>query len=136
MFLTGPDGYRKTVDRQLDTLLPGDTIAYPLVWPDTLKPGDYSIAIKGGDGVTHQGSAHLSAALSGAEVLGATEGSGRPGQTPASSRSRPSGSKFPSWVLPIVAVAGVGGGVVIGRRGRRPRPPSDAGAGEQPLASR
>ena len=41
--LKGPDGYAKTVGRRLDTILPGDHIRYPLVWPDTLAPGTYSV---------------------------------------------------------------------------------------------
>src|SRR6185437_10616799 len=42
--LTGPGGYAKTVNRQLDTILPGDRIHYPLVWPDTLQPGVYAVS--------------------------------------------------------------------------------------------
>ena len=41
--VSGPNGYQRTVVRALDTILPGDTIAYPLAWPDVLQPGDYSI---------------------------------------------------------------------------------------------
>jgi hypothetical protein len=40
--LHGPSGNARTVTRQLDTILPGDTIAYPLAWPDTLPKGKYS----------------------------------------------------------------------------------------------
>jgi len=46
--LAGPDGYARTVDRQLDTILPGDSIAYPLVWPDALHAGDYTAAVTAG----------------------------------------------------------------------------------------
>ena len=40
--LHGPNGYARTLTRQLDTILPTDTIAYPLAWPDTLQKGQYS----------------------------------------------------------------------------------------------
>jgi len=45
--LTGPDGYSRTVDRQLDTLLPGDVIDYALPWPDPLTPGSFTISVVG-----------------------------------------------------------------------------------------
>jgi len=43
--LRGPSGYQRTVARQLDTILPGDTIAYPLLWPDSLLPGRYHVVV-------------------------------------------------------------------------------------------
>jgi len=43
--LRGPSGYRRTVARQLDTILPGDTIAYPFLWPDSLLPGRYHVVV-------------------------------------------------------------------------------------------
>jgi WxL Interacting Protein, peptidoglycan binding domain len=43
--LAGPAGYRRTLHRQLDTILPGDSIAYPFPWPDTLQPGDYTLTV-------------------------------------------------------------------------------------------
>ena len=49
--LAGPDGYHNTVSRQLDTILPGDTIDYPFPWPDSLAAGCYkavSVATGGG----------------------------------------------------------------------------------------
>jgi hypothetical protein len=36
-------GYRRTLTRDLDTVLPGDAITYPFTWPDSLKKGDYDI---------------------------------------------------------------------------------------------
>lgn len=67
--LDGPNGYHGEVrDHQLDTLLPGDTIAYPLPWPDQLQPGDYTITatLTGADGsapATHSAQYHLGSAL-------------------------------------------------------------------------
>jgi hypothetical protein len=39
--LHSPNGDARSVSRQLDTILPGDTIAYPLPWPDSLAAGKY-----------------------------------------------------------------------------------------------
>ena len=47
--LQGPDGYHRTLTRQLDTLLPGDTIAFPLPWPDRLAAGDYQVTVVGSE---------------------------------------------------------------------------------------
>ena len=41
--LTGPAGVAVRVNRQLDTILPGDTIAYPLMLTHGLQPGSYAI---------------------------------------------------------------------------------------------
>jgi len=48
--LRGPGGYRRTIDRQLDTILPGDTIAYPFLWPDSLRAGTYHAVVRGTGG--------------------------------------------------------------------------------------
>ena len=124
--LSGPNGYQRTVSRTLDTILPGDTIAYPLAWPDVLPPGDYTItATAGAPSATgtpgapagapsdppavHTVSAHLGAPLAGVPAPGVI--------TPAPAPARHSGRGYP-WVLVIVvAVAGIGGGLLLGRRG-------------------
>ena len=43
--LRGPNNYRRAIDRQLDTILPGDTIAYPFLWPDSLLAGTYHVVV-------------------------------------------------------------------------------------------
>jgi hypothetical protein len=124
--LTGPDKYRRTVNRTLDTILPGDTIAYPLAWPDVLQPGDYSITATATPGsgtpgatgapvvegatITRTVSAHLGEALAGVPASGVV--------TPAPAPARHSGGGFPMWIVVLaVAVVGVGGGLLLGRRG-------------------
>lgn len=66
--LTGPAGYHRTLSRELDTVLPADTITYPFAWPDRLAKGSYDITASltgGGTTVTmHRGFA-LGAALAG-----------------------------------------------------------------------
>jgi hypothetical protein len=37
--MDGPGGYHRSLQRQLDTILPGDVITYTLAWPDPLLPG-------------------------------------------------------------------------------------------------
>ncbi len=64
--LRGPDGYRYTLNRQLDTILPDDTIDYPVVWPQRLASGFYTVAVtEGGPG---------GATFTTATSLGATTG--------------------------------------------------------------
>jgi hypothetical protein len=46
--VAGPNGYQRTVSRRLDTVLPGDTIAYPLPWPEPLAAGTYHVIVDGG----------------------------------------------------------------------------------------
>ena len=41
--IAGPKHYAMSLTRNLDTLLPGDLIAYPFAWPDNLASGKYRI---------------------------------------------------------------------------------------------
>ncbi len=43
--LTGPGENGRTTTRQLDTILPRDTVAYPLPWPRPLVTGQYRIQV-------------------------------------------------------------------------------------------
>ncbi|MHB8718384.1 MAG: WxL protein peptidoglycan domain-containing protein [Candidatus Dormibacteria bacterium] len=43
--VTSPSGYRREVDRQLGTMLPGDPVTYVLPWPDLMAPGAYDVGI-------------------------------------------------------------------------------------------
>lgn len=66
--LAGAGGLEPTVTRQLDTVLPGDTIPYPLPWPRPLKAGSYasSATVSGcGTPVTFRTLTRLGGALSG-----------------------------------------------------------------------
>ena len=122
--LSGPDGYQKTVTRTLDTILPGDTIPYPMAWPDVLKTGNYTITATatapGGPAVSQTSSSHLGTAL------GAVPS---PGVVTPAPVSHHSSSNSLLWVLLIVvAIAGVGGGLLLGRRGGGKAAPEPAGA--------
>ena len=66
--LKGPSGYLRTLSRRLDTILPGDTIAYPFVWPDDLAAGDYTVKVTATTGTEREvetATLHLGAALKG-----------------------------------------------------------------------
>jgi Bacterial protein of unknown function (DUF916) len=51
--LSGPNGYRATLSKTLDTVLPGDSVNFPFAWPDRLAQGSYDITAElTGGGVT------------------------------------------------------------------------------------
>ena len=100
--VVGPGGYRRTVTRRLDTILPGDRIVYSLPWPDALQPGDYALT------AVATGGPHA-AVLHAGTMLGAT----LPGAGPAAASPRSS-----SWVGELrtwapVAVAAVAALLVL-----------------------
>jgi hypothetical protein len=108
--LNGPDGYTHTVSRQLDTLLPGDSIAYPMPWPDSLPPGDYTITVSAsGAGmaapVTYTTTDHLGAALQTATTTPHANVATHPAIAPSPAAA------MPAWVVP--ALAGAGGLIAL-----------------------
>lgn len=105
--LDGPAAYHRTISRQLDTLLPGDSIEFPLPWPDTLHAGDYDLVatVTGGrePAVLHT-HVHLGPTL--------------PGPLVAKHRvARAQG--VPVWLL--LLATGLGGGMLGALIVRRPR---------------
>jgi hypothetical protein len=66
--LIGPNAYQKKMTRDLDTVLPGDTIKYPFAWPDKLAKGSYDVTATltgGGTSVTLHSTVQLGAPLKG-----------------------------------------------------------------------
>jgi hypothetical protein len=136
--LDGPNGYHRTLTRQLDTLLPGDLINYPFPWPDSLAAGPYRIAVTGtAPGmipVTVNADAQLGAPLPGVP-------------SPATPKAAPVdpapavAAGLPSWVIPVLVagslvlllalVAALGFLLALMRRQRRrhdsPAPSASAG---------
>ncbi len=114
--LSGSDGYTRTLARDLDTLLPGDTIDYPFAWPDSLAAGDYSITVwftGGGMTVEYTTKATLRDATRGVRALR---------MTPVTS-SAADGGGFPWWTVILVILAGiVTGAFLCGRRAGRAHP--------------
>lgn len=109
-------GYNRTVSRQLDTILPGDTIEYPLSWPETLRAGSYTATVKATfDGRTVQATQPVSLG----STLRQTTGGGHPTPAPAAPRSG-----FPPIAMIAVALGGILIGVLASRRRRRPEPPA------------
>lgn len=97
--LAGAQGVQPTVTRQLDTVLPGDSIPYPLPWPRPLASGSYasSATVTGcGTPVTYRELTRLGGSLSGtaANPNGLSLGSTR-------------GGANASWMA-VAAVAGLG----------------------------
>jgi hypothetical protein len=108
--LTGPNGVQRAT-RQLDTVLPGDSIPYPFVWQHSLAAGNYSASITA-TGCGPRQVLHGSASL-GAKLVNST--------VPAAD-TRPSsgGSTIPWWPIALVGFGGIVVGTVFGRRRRGP----------------
>jgi len=86
--LRGPNGYHRSVKRQLDTILPGDTIRYPFIWPDSLATGRYQATVRATGGVAPVAT---SATLQlGTPLRGATN------------PNLPSHSKRPWWLVVLI----------------------------------
>jgi len=110
--LAGPRGYRRTVARPLDTLLPGDTISYPFAWPDALTPGWYDVRVVATGGrrpVQLQRRIHLTVPLQGT-------------RQPAPVAAPPVAAPNRWWIVAVAAgalAAAIAGGALAWRRRRR-----------------
>jgi hypothetical protein len=108
--LKGPGGVQHAT-RQLDTVLPGDSIPYPFVWPHSLAAGSYAATITAtgcGPKVTLRGSASLGAKLVRSTV------------PPGAVRPSSGGSAVPWWPIALVGFGGIVVGALFGRRRRAP----------------
>lgn len=98
------DGRARDVTRQLDTLLPGDAIPYPLAWPASLVAGEYRVSsrVTGcGPAVSLSTVVHASGRLTGASAT--------PSAQPPVIQT-----VTPWWLLALVAAAGMLAGLTIG----------------------
>lgn len=68
--VVGPSGYRRFLYHQLDTILPGDTIPYPVALPDNLAPGDYRLEVSGAEETMQSAVTLTSTGHYGSGVLG------------------------------------------------------------------
>jgi hypothetical protein len=108
--LTGPNGVQRAT-RQLDTVLPGDSIPYPFVWQHALAAGNYSASITATSCGPRQ-VLHGSASL-GAKLVNST--------VPAvDARPSSGGSTIPWWPIALVGFGGIVVGALFGRRRRGP----------------
>ena len=109
--LRGPNGRARAVTRQLDTILPGDSIPYPLAWPDAMPAGKYTARAS----TTGCGPAATTTEVP--LVLGAPLNGTQPRTEPA---PRTLGFPFLYIVLAAgVAVIGLLSGLLLGKRRRR-----------------
>lgn len=109
-----------TVDRQLDTILPGTSIPFQLAWPKPLKPGTYeatALTQGCGDPQTVEASLELTSAL-----RGSTQTPG-PNILPEETGS----GGVPWWALVIAVLVALGGGWFLARRGPRRKDDGDTG---------
>jgi WxL interacting protein linking bacterial and host surfaces len=110
--LNGPGGAQRAT-RRLDTVLPGDSIPYPFVWPHSLGAGNYTASITAtgcGPRVTLRGHASLGAKLVRSTV------------PPGAVRPSSGGSTVPWWPIALVGFGGIVVGALFGRRRRAPHP--------------
>jgi hypothetical protein len=108
--LQGPGGVQRAT-RQLDTVLPGDAIPYPFVWPHSLAAGSYTANITATGCGTRQ-VLHGSASL-GAKLVNSTVPT-------ADTRAPAGGSTIPWWPIALVGFGGIVIGTLFGRRRRGP----------------
>ncbi|HWW54586.1 MAG TPA: DUF916 domain-containing protein [Acidimicrobiales bacterium] len=114
--LDGPRAYHRSVSRPLDTILPGDTIAFPLAWPDTLPSGDYAVTaelIGAGQSASTKATIHL-----GASVQGAV-----PASAPPAAPTHKTSHSF-TWLLLLLIPLAIGAGIAIGRRSGHQQAPT------------
>ena len=102
-------GYDHTTTRQLDTVLPGDSIDYNLPWPDPLSPGSYRAcawrAVNGAQEARYCTDVSVGQSFSGPA---------------APVRRSPSPSSLPLWLLVVAILAGgIGGGFLVALLQRR-----------------
>ncbi|MBO9534534.1 MAG: DUF916 domain-containing protein [Solirubrobacteraceae bacterium] len=116
-----------TVNRQLDTILAGDTINYPLPWPKPLDPGTYDVTAAtsgcGPEAKTTQ-SVKLEAALRGS--------TGAPG--PDTAALSDNGGGIPWWAMLLAVLGALGVGFFFARRTGKKNddPPAAAAAPVEP----
>jgi len=108
--LNGPNGAQRAT-RQLDTVLPGDSIPYPFVWTHSLAAGNYDASITA-TGCGPRQVLHGNASL-GANLVNST--------VPAAETRQPTGgSTIPWWPIALVGFGGIVVGTLFGRRRRGP----------------
>lgn len=115
-------GYSKTVTRDLDTVLPGDSTTISLFWPDKLS-GRYEItACASGAGLTTPVCRSASALAPGSATTPSSNAGPFPVH-PTTAPSSPKSSSTPVLIILVAVLGGiilVGGGILLGARlGRR-----------------
>jgi hypothetical protein len=95
----------RVVSRRLDTILPGDSIPYPLPWPSSLAPGSYAVSANAaGCGAP----ASLSQVVRAGHVLHGTT------SRPVAPRTVRLQELTPWWLLVLIGGCGVLIGLIAG----------------------
>jgi hypothetical protein len=105
--LTGPGGTQRAT-RKLDTVLPGDSIPYPFVWPHSLASGSYAANVTA-TGCGPRVTLHRTASL-GAHLVRST--------VPAFAARPPASNSVPWLPIAVVGLGGILVGALFGRRRR------------------
>ena len=108
-----------TVKRQLDTVLPRDSVQYPLPWPNPLPAGVYHVAAtttECGPSSQQQATLTLKSGLTGSPTS--------PGPN-AATTAKSSGGGVPIWALVLTAIVAVIGTFFLARRKPREKKPAD-----------
>jgi hypothetical protein len=105
--LAGPDGYHRTLNRRLDTILGHDTITYPYAWPDNLASGRYDVTAT----LTHHGQTATRHAI--VQLGQGLRGTTTPPRTPDTT---PDDGGTPWLLLGGILAAGLAGGLALRRR--------------------
>lgn len=104
------------VRKDLDTVLPGDRIAYPLAWPKALTPGTYTVAVTAancGAVITASNPVRVKGTMPSASEHPRSAVSVTPSAAPGS-------AGVPWFVLLLVGAVGVFIGFLLSRRRREP----------------
>ena len=100
----GPSGYHRFLYRELDTVLPGDTIPYPVALEESLGPGDYRIAVMASEDTIPSPVRLVSTVQLGYGVLGV-----QATRSPTTDVS-PTSNPLPVWLIMSLVAAAVAGG--------------------------
>jgi hypothetical protein len=109
---TGPAGYSRQLDRQLDTILPGDFVPLSLPWPDNPPAGTYRLCVGWDPGRPVPSSQCANVQLGAAVGAGTESGGG----LPIGPAAIP-----PFWTALVIFVGGLVLGALITDRWRRSR---------------
>jgi hypothetical protein len=97
-------GRARVVRRRLDTVLPGDSIPYPLPWSASLAPGNYHVSVR---------ATNCGAPASLAELVHAGGDLGGPAGSTSQRPQVKTRTIVPWWLLALIGVGGLVAGLIV-----------------------